>query len=188
MTWEALTAVASAITTVVLVATVIMAGHQVRLLRRSTQLDGLMRVLDEMDDPVQAASYRFVLDEFPAKMREPVFRQRVIEGQTDASVHRYLPALWFYEKVGSLVKFGLIDPDAVYCQAGARAVKVWNALQEVIASDRARGGPGVWDGFEVLANGATRYYRRMNPNFPGPYQPPDSSKDSANVARRGSSQ
>jgi hypothetical protein len=171
MTWEALTAIASAITAVVLIATVIMARHQVQLLRRSTQLDGLMRILAEMDDPAQVASYRFILDELPQKMEDPVFRKRVIDGKTDESIHRYLPILRYFEKVGSFVKFGLIDPDAVYCQAGAPAVRVWNALQEIITYDRARGGPGVWDGFETLANGTVRYYRQMNPNFPDPYRP-----------------
>jgi hypothetical protein len=175
MSWEALTAIASAITTVVLIATVVMARHQVQLLRRSTQLDGLMRILAEMDDPAQVASYRFVVDELPAKMQDPIFRQRVIEGKTDESIHRYLPILAFFEKVGSFVKFGLIDPDAVYCQAGFRAVRAWNALHEVITFDRTRNGPGVWDGFEILAKGTMRYYRRMNPNFPGPYLTPDSN-------------
>jgi len=141
----------------------------VELLRRSTQLDGLLRVLAEMDNPLYAASYRFVLDEFPARMRDPIFRKSVIDGASDASVHQYLPILRFFEKVGSLVKFGLLDPDAVYCQAGAPAVRVWHALQEVIACDRARGGPGIWDGFEILATGTERYFRRMNPNFPGAY-------------------
>jgi hypothetical protein len=170
MTWEALTAIASAITAVVLIATVIMARHQVQLLRRSTQLDGLMRILTEMDEPAYVASYRFVLDDLPGKMQEPMFRQRVIDGETDESIHRYLPILGFFEKVGSFVKFGLIDPDTVYCQAGTRCVRVWNALQEVITYDRARGGPGVWDGIETLANGTLQYYRQMNSNFPGPYQ------------------
>ena len=157
-------------TTVVLIATVIMARHQVQLLRRSTQLDGLMRILAEMDDPVHVASYRFVVDELPGKMQDPEFRQRIIDGKTDETIHRYLPALAFFEKVGSFVKFGLIDPDAVYCQAGSHAVRVWNALQEVISYDRARGGPGVWDGIETLANGTVRYYRQMNPNFPDRYR------------------
>jgi hypothetical protein len=167
MMWEAITAVSSALTTVVLIATVIMARHQVQLLRRSTQLDGLIRMLAEMDDPAHVASYRFVVDELPGKMQDPMFRQRIIDGKTDESIHRYLPILWFFEKVGSFVKFGLIDPDAVYCQAGTRSVKVWNALQEVITYDRARGGPGVWDGIEMLANGTVQYYRRINPSFPG---------------------
>ncbi|MBV8344724.1 MAG: hypothetical protein JO190_06995 [Candidatus Eremiobacteraeota bacterium] len=171
MTWEAVTAVASAITTVVLIATVIMARHQVQLLRRSTQLDGLMRILAEMDAPAYVSSYRFVVDELTTKMGEPEFRQRVIDGMTDESIHRYLPILAFFEKVGSFVKFGLIDPDAVYCQVGSRCVRVWNALREVIDYDRARGGPGVWDGIETLANGTVRYYRQMNPNFPDPYRP-----------------
>ncbi len=115
--WEALTAISSAITMIVLIATVVMARRQVQLLRRSTQLDGLMKVL--------------------AKLNEP----------------RY----------------------DVYCQAGAPAVRAWHALAEVIRRDRAHGGPGMWDGFELLVNGTTRYYRTMNPNFPEPYSSPRSS-------------
>lgn len=170
MTWEAVTAIASATTTVVLVATVIMARRQVELLRRSTQLDGLIRILAEMDSPALLASYHFVSDQLPAKMQDPAFRSRVIEGNTDAAVHQYLPILWFLEKTGSFIKFGLLDPDAVYCQVGSRAVKMWDALQEIVAYDRARGGPGIWDGFEMLANGALLYCRQTNPNFPARYQ------------------
>jgi hypothetical protein len=73
-------------------------------------------------------------------MQDPIFRQRVIEGKTDESIHRYLPIL-----------------------------RTWNALHEVITFDRARSGPGVWDGFEIQAKGTVRYYRQMNPNFPGAY-------------------
>lgn len=171
MSWEALTGIASAITTLVLIATVIMARRQVQLLRRSTQLDGLLRILAEMDSPAHVASYRFVLDDFPRKIQDPIFRQAVIDGTTNESVHQYLPILRYFEKVGSFVKFGLLDPDAVYCQAGAPAVRVWNALQEVIGYDRVRAGPGVWDGCETLATGTIRYFRQMNPNFPRPYKP-----------------
>ena len=57
--WEALTGITSAITTVVLIATVLMARRQVQLLRRSTQLDGLLRILTEMDHPAHVASYRW---------------------------------------------------------------------------------------------------------------------------------
>lgn len=170
MTWESLTAITSAITTVVLIATVIMARRQVQLLRRSTQLDGLIRILAEMDSPELLTSYHFVLDQLPVKIQDPAFRQRLIDGETDESIHQYLPILRFFEKVGAFVKFGLLDPDTVYCQVGSPAVRTWNALREVITYDRRRGGPGVWDGFETLAKGTVRYYRQMNPNFPGPYQ------------------
>ncbi|MBV8116832.1 MAG: hypothetical protein JOZ01_02575, partial [Candidatus Eremiobacteraeota bacterium] len=170
MTWEALTAIASAITTVVLIGTVVLAARQVQLLRRSTQLDGLIRILAEMDTPGLLASYHFVLEQLPEKMQDPVFRQRVADGETDEALHQYLPILVFFEKVGAFVKFGLLDPETVYCQAGSRSVKAWNALREVINYDRSRGGPGVWDGFEELVQGTVRYYRRMNPNFPGRYQ------------------
>jgi len=171
MTWEALTAITSVVTTLVLIATVVMAGRQIQLLRRSTQLDGLIRILDEMSDPAVLGSYRFVLEQLSAKMQDPAFRQSVIDGKAAESTHPYLPILQYFEKVGSFVKFGLLEPDTVYCQAGAPAVKAWDALKEVVAYDRARVGPGTWDGFEMLAHGTIRYFRRMNPNFPGRYQP-----------------
>src|SRR5579864_5421158 len=150
MTWEAITAITSAITTGVLVVTVIMARRQIQMLRRSTQLDGLIRILAELDDPKLLESYRFAVGQLDEKMRDPVFRQAVIDGKTDESIHCYLPILRFFEKVGAFVKFELLDPETVYCQAGSPAVKTWNALREVVAYDRARGGPGIWDGFEVL--------------------------------------
>lgn len=170
VTWEAITAISTAVTTIVLVLTVIMGRRQLELLRRSTQLDGLIKTLGEMDEPRYVESYHFVLHELAGRMQDPAFRELVARGGVTEVTHQYMPILTLFERMGAYVRYGLLDADTVYCQAGARAVRAWEKLREVVEIDRMRAGPGVWDSFEALCEGATRYARKMNPNYPGPYK------------------
>lgn len=167
--WEAVTAISSAVTCAILLATVVLARRQLELLRRSAQLDGMISVLRQLGESRYAESSRFVMHELEARMREPEYRRAHETGTTDESVHKELPTLLIYEQIGAYVHFGLLDADAVYCQAGARAVKCWEKLEEVVAIHRRRSGPGAWDNYERFVRGCTRYARRANPNYPGPY-------------------
>src|ERR1700692_2244898 len=83
--WEALTAIATAITAVVIAATVVVGYRQIRLtrdqlehLRRSTQLDGTMKAFAEFDTPEFRQARLFVENEFPARMQQQRFRDEVL--------------------------------------------------------------------------------------------------------------
>ena len=167
--WEAVTAISTAATTIILLITVILGRRQVELLRRSTQLDGMIAVLREVNEPRYAESYRFVMNELETRMRDPEYRRAHEDGTMHESVHKELPTLSIYEQIGAYVHFGLIDADAVYCQMGPRAVRCWEKLQDVVAIHRRRSGPGAWDNFERFVDGAIRFGRRLNPNYPRPY-------------------
>lgn len=167
--WDAVTAISSAVTCAILLVTVMLARRQLELLRRSAQLEGMIAVLRQVNEPRHAESYRFVMNEFETRMRDPEYRRAHEIGTTDESVHKELPTLAIYEQIGAYVHFGLIDADAVYCQAGSRAVRCWEKLQEVVAIHRRRAGPGAWDNYERFVHGSIRFARRTNPNYPGPY-------------------
>ena len=166
--WEAVTAVSTAVTTIVLVLTVVMGKRQVDLLRRSTQLDGVFKVLRELNNVKYVESRRFVLHELEDRLKDPQFRRDIEHGATDESVHKEIATLGIFEEIGAYVKFGLVDADTIYCQAGSRAVGCWQKLQPVVELARKRGGPGVWDSYEALVAGTKQYYRRAHPEFAHP--------------------
>jgi hypothetical protein len=83
MSWEALTAIATAFTGIVIAATVVVGARQLSLtrdtldeLRRATQLEGTMRVLDDLMGPEFRAAMLFVTNELPQKCKTNRFERR----------------------------------------------------------------------------------------------------------------
>ena len=188
-----MTAISSAVTCAILLVTVILARRQLELLRRSAQLEGMIAVLREVNEPRYVESHRFVMTELETRMRDPEYRRAHEIGTTNESAHKELATLSIYEQIGAYVHFGLIDADAVYCQAGPRAVRCWEKLQDVVAIHRRRAGPGAWDNYERFVHGAIRFARRTNPNYPGPYPGSETERlhikpasGAVNVVRSGS--
>lgn len=166
--WEAVTAVSTAATTIILLLTVLMGKRQVDLLRRSTQLEGVFNVLRELDSEKYIESRRFVLHELEGRLKDPQFRKDIEDGVADETVHKEIPTLRIFEEIGAYVKFGLVDADTIYCQAGSRAVLCWQKLRPIVELARKRGGPGAWDSYELLVAGSKRYYRQIHPDFAHP--------------------
>src|SRR5271169_5218892 len=78
--WEALTAIGSIASAVVIAVTVVMAARQVKITtdqleqtRRATQFDAARTVLLEMVDPKFVQAYRFIIHELPARMNDVEF-------------------------------------------------------------------------------------------------------------------
>ena len=171
-TWEAVTAVSTALTTIILLLTVVMGKRQLDLLRKSTQLDGLIAVLRQLDAPRYVESRRFVLHDLADCMKDETFRRQIADGGVDETIHREMPTLAIFEELGAYVRYELVDAEAIYCMAGARAIRCWEKLHDVVELQRRRGGVGIWDNFERLCEQSLRYFRRMNPNFPDPPEEP----------------
>jgi hypothetical protein len=165
MTWEALTAIATAFTGIVIAATVVVGARQLRLtrdtldeLRRATQLEGTMRVLDDLMGPDFRAAMLFVTNQLPAKMQEPSFRGTVSRmGAEDAETHKELTVLRTLERVGSYIKYGLLDGDVIYDVSIPVFITMWESLQPVIEIHRRERGEGFWENFEYLYRAAKRW-------------------------------
>src|SRR5947209_15698469 len=148
MTWEALTAIATAFTGLVIGATVIVGARQLRLtrdtldhLRRATQLEGAMKILDDITQPEFREAVRFVGNELPEKMNEPAFREELkTVGLADSNRHKELIVLRTFERVGVFVKLGLLDSGIIYDFAIPVIVATWQNLEEVVAIHRQAGG------------------------------------------------
>ena len=77
LTWEAVTAISTALTAIVIAATVAVGYRQIRLaneqlehFRRSTQLDGTMKVFAELGTPEMRAARLFVEKQLAQRMQD----------------------------------------------------------------------------------------------------------------------
>ena len=158
MIWEALTAIGTIFTGLVILVTVLFARRQVEMmrhqldqLRRTTQLEGATAVFAEMDSPWQIEARHFVRDDLPRLMTDPKFHDEVaLIGAMDEAVHKELVVLRFFEKVGVYVSQGLIDGEVIYNVMPGRIVNAWDSLNDVVTIHRSVRGQAIWQNFERL--------------------------------------
>lgn len=163
--WEALAAIGSILSAVVIAVTVIFAARQVRVtveqleqLRKSTQFEAARTVLLDLADPAFVDAYRFVVSELQAKMAEPSFRRDLaLVGIADDRVHKEILILRAFDRIGTYVRFGLIDGDLVYASYAPRIVLSYGRLAEVIAIHRDIAGPMLYQNFDYLYDDCKRW-------------------------------
>jgi hypothetical protein len=158
LNWEAVTALSTLFTGVVIAVTAIAAVRQLRVaaeqtdqLQRATRFEGLLAVFDELDKPHQVEARNFVRFELAERMRDSTFRSEIAElGEVDERAHKELTVLRCFERVGFYVKKDYVDSDVVYMVASGRVSAMWTALQDVVAIHRGVAGSRFWENFEEL--------------------------------------
>ncbi len=166
MTLEALSTAAAVGTFLVIAATAIAALVQLRHLRVSNQLEALLAILSLPYDPVLSESFQFVSHELETRLRDPQFRRELEVSQVDRKIHKELLICDYYDRLGSIVKNGLI-PEELYFD-NSTPEQYWKLLSQVIAIRRRVRGPVAYDNFEYLI-ARSRAYDRRHPD--GTYPP-----------------
>jgi len=161
VTLEALSTAAAVGTFLVIAATAIAALVQLRHLRISNQLEALLAILSLPYDPVLSESFQFVSHELESRMRDPEFRRGLEAARVDRQVHKEMQVCDYYERLGSIVKNGLI-PEELYFD-NSTPEQYWKLLSQVIAIRRRVRGPVAYDNFEYLI-ARSRAYDRRHPN------------------------
>ncbi|HEX5274201.1 MAG TPA: hypothetical protein VFW34_02920 [Candidatus Rubrimentiphilum sp.] len=165
MTLETLSTAAAVGTFLVIAATAAAALVQLRHLRVSNQLEALLAILSLPYEPILSDSIQFVSHELEARMRDPEFRRELEKPLPDRKVHKELQVCDYYERLGSIVKNGLI-PEELYFD-NSTPEQSWRLLSQVIAIRRRVRGPVVYDNFEYLVARSRAYDRRHpNGNYP----------------------
>jgi len=155
--WEAVTAVATAATALIIAFTALVGAREVNHLRRATQLDGTLRIFDELSAPEVRQARQWVILELPLRMRDEKFRAEVAAaGLGDATVHIELVVLRTFEKLGTFIDHGLVDSDLTYDIYARTIIHTWESLLEtgVIAEHRKDGAENLWSKYERLYQGA----------------------------------
>lgn len=175
MNWEALTAVGTFASAIVIAVTVVVAARQMRVtseqlaqMRRATQFDAARTVLAEMNDPVFVDAYKFVYNELPSLLKDEAFHKDLaLIGVVDERVHKEVAVLRAFDRIGTYVRFGLVEGDIIYSTFGPRIVICWELLAEPIAVHRWVAGVPMYDNFEFLVDDCKRWQeqkgRRIDP-------------------------
>lgn len=151
MSSESLAAVASIGTFIVIAVTAIAAVIQLRHIRASNQLSGVMQYIKLFEsDTIQTAN-QFIQNELAQKLRDPVYRRELFAVNPDRRTHVELAVADWCEQAGSYIKFGLIEKDQFLDLAGAYVASMWSALKEVVAIRRVAAGAAMYVNFEYLA-------------------------------------
>ncbi|MDB5040590.1 MAG: hypothetical protein JWN27_1316 [Candidatus Eremiobacteraeota bacterium] len=159
ISWEALSASGSAISSIAVLAAVIVAARQVRVgaqqvehLRKATQLDGTMKIFEKLASPEQQEARRFVAMALAAKLEDPDYRAELGLMTMAPQPHPEMTVLRLMEMVGTYVKHGLLDQEIIFDYWIPAIVNTWEPLQRlgVIKAHRDSGGTKMWENFEVL--------------------------------------
>jgi len=153
MTLEVWNTVAAVGTFVVITASAIAALAQLRHLRTSNQLSGLMSVFGMLQDPSVRELVNFVRHELAERMKDADFRASLLEIPIDRRKHPELYLCDMYNHIGSFVRAGLID-ERTYLQTDWYNVNLyWGLLADVVAIGRTN-RPYIFENFEYLASRA----------------------------------
>jgi hypothetical protein len=167
MTLEAWNTAAAVGTFLVITASAIAALVQLRHLRTSNQLSGLMSVFGMLQDASVREPVNFVRHELPERMKENEIRASLLEIPIDRRKHPELYLCDMYNHIGSFVRSGLID-ERTYLQTDWYNVTLyWGLLEEAIAISRTT-RPHIFENFEYLASRA-RAWVEQHPHgdYPG---------------------
>ena len=167
--WEPVSAIGSLLSAVVIAVSIFYAAKQVRLghdhakltndqlrhLRRSTQLEGAMRIFELMDNPEFREAVRFVVHDLADRMMDPEFRAgAAFPEAADDLIHKENIVLRFFERVGAYVKEGFLDADLIYTVVPTTIISTWEHLGDVVAIQRSAISQLKAENFEYLYDGA----------------------------------
>jgi hypothetical protein len=173
--WEALTATATAVTAIVIAATVAVGYRQIRLtgdqlehLRRSTQLDGTMKAFADLETPEFRSARMFVENELAVRMQDAHFRDDLLLPfqALDESDHKEILVAQTFENIGTYARHGLLDITLMADYCGPLIREMGQRLEMCGYFEmRRRNNPYSLENFEFLYDGAMDWYENDDTPF-----------------------
>ncbi len=160
MSIEWITVILSAATLVVIAASALAAVIQLRHLRASNQLDALLEILEQWNDPsvLNAYSHFHTIDK---KLDDPAYVTMLRTGRShDRGSFPEFLVFDLWEQVGTYVKHRLIDETTFLDLASRQVLNAYRRGAPMVEILRTAGGPAVFENFEYLAARALLYERR----------------------------
>ena len=167
--WNAVSAVGTVLTGVVVAVTALFGFRQLRLtrvqleqLRRATQLDGAMKIFDDLQSPTYVEGRHFVATELPKYLEDPIFRKEVELGmiwtENPDTIHHEQFILRTFETIVSHVQRGLLDREVIVDTAAIPILLAWEHLSGVVELQRGTIHPRMWENFEKLHDAAAAWF------------------------------
>jgi hypothetical protein len=163
---EVLNTAAAIGTFAVIGATAIAAVIQLRHMRASNQLEGLLSVLARVEDTNFNTWLTDTQRQLPELLSDPAYVRSVIDNTFDRSV-AWLQLGNSYDWVGSLVKNHLISEEAFLDVYNFRVIQAWQLMAPITVLGRYKVGDSIWENFEYLYVRALAWAQRhANGNYP----------------------
>lgn len=154
MQWEAVEAIGTVASAVLVLIAGAVAIWQLREGRKVAQFDATQRLIDRMLDPQFVDAIRYVIDELPKRMEDPAYRKELETSRgwdVDPKRHPELVVLVRLEETGIYVRHRLIDGHALLEFNAVLILQSWESLKEVVALMRtSHRNPRVWSNAEYL--------------------------------------
>jgi len=167
MPYEIINTMATVGTFLVISATAIAAIVQLRHMRASNQLEGLLSVNGRIEDDDFNAWFTQTQEQLPALMENPDYRAAVEAGRIDRNAP-WLKLGNSYDAAGNLIKRRLLPEDIFLDNAAYRVIAAWEMLEPFTAVIRRTFGAGLWENFEYLYV-RSQHYHDKHPNGTYPH-------------------
>ena len=113
------------------------------------------------------SSIRFVRTELAGRLRDPKYRDELLQGVATRADHPELVVGDWVEQAGSYIKYGLLEEDQFLDLAAGFIDSIWDCLEPVVALRRVRDGASAFENFEFLALRSKAWHRKHRAgNYP----------------------
>jgi len=167
MSLELVNALAAIGTFVVIAVTAVAALVQLRHMRSSNQLAGLLQTVNVFRDPDFQHKLSWLRDEFPQKVKDPSFVAQLRHpGAVSRADHPELAIADLWEQTGVYIKYGLVSEEAFMDLAGHSVLSAWEDVAEAIKIRREIAGDAAYENFEYLASRAIEWKKAHPTSYP----------------------
>jgi hypothetical protein len=159
MPWEALTAIGTLLSALIIAVSAVVAIAQIRHLRAAAALQGFLALMTEASGPRIGQANAYIETELPERLKDEAYRRELAEGKFDTEMHPELVIGALWERIGALIHFNYIDESLFIDFVGGICLHQWDLLREVTEL-RRRQNPMSWERFEELADRCRAYQAR----------------------------
>lgn len=149
--FEIWSTVANVGTFVVIAATAIVALAQLRHVRSGNQIAVFAQLQATAERPEERESLRFILQELPERIKDPIFRQALAEDPVGSEARIILPWIHLCGSIGTVIKRGFIEPGVVLDTYGMIILRSWKASASAVSILRRTQGNQTCMNFEYVA-------------------------------------
>jgi hypothetical protein len=152
---------AEVITAVVIAGSVVAGLVQLRHMRAGNELEGLLRLERDFRDSQLQSALIYIQDCLPQRLEDPRYRRELETiGYIDPAVHPEMVVCNWLNKVGTLVKHGLVSEEP-FMDIFARLIAYcWKEIAPAVAIMRRTRGEAQYHDLEFLAARAAAFLER----------------------------
>jgi hypothetical protein len=161
MDWNAVSALSSLATFLVVAASAVAAIFQLRHIRAANQITASLELMNRISTAEFQRIVQYVFHgELDRKLEDPQYRADLLKTPVDLANHPEVAFLAQWEQMGSIIKLGLTSEEAFMDTTSTQCIAAWNKLSPVIALARRVRGPQIFDNFEWLASRSMMWEKR----------------------------